>query len=213
MTFNVGDRVKVVKYGASSDPKIIGKTGTVKSLPSTGNGIFVRVILDDASSVGFKSLPCLVSELEAVVEPKPVQEKNVKFAAGDRVVILPGPNDGNSKWRGYEAEVIRADSVRHDTYLKPIGVRPDGHKTDFYWPTNQLVKSSPDVKDFRGKTISVGSTVVYPVRRSSSLWLVTGEVVDTTDSKIKVSVPKGRYGAKGYTTWVGELNRVVVLDN
>jgi len=32
------------------------------------------------------------------------------------------------------------------------------------------------MKDFLGRTIEVGDTIVYPVRRGSSMWLSKGEV-------------------------------------
>lgn len=42
------------------------------------------------------------------------------------------------------------------------------------------------VKDWRGKKIKVGATVVYPSRQSSYLWMNEGEVVSIKDGRIGV---------------------------
>ncbi len=42
------------------------------------------------------------------------------------------------------------------------------------------------VKDWRGSVIMVGSTVAYPTRQSSSLWMNEGKVVSIDDERIGV---------------------------
>lgn len=85
------------------------------------------------------------------------------------------------------------------------------------------------VNDIRGKEIKVGSTICYPGRQSSSLWMNIGEVVeidenwkkwcygkDLTLRRLKVKVPSHSYyqpvEGKFRNVWITELNRVVVVE-
>lgn len=79
------------------------------------------------------------------------------------------------------------------------------------------------VTDIRGKEIKVGNTVVYPGRKSSSLWMNIGEVVgvdenwkkwcygkDLTLRRLRVKIQT--YAGKSRNVWVSELSRVVVVE-
>ena len=40
------------------------------------------------------------------------------------------------------------------------------------------VAAEPELRDWRGKPIEVGTRIVYPGRRSSSIWVTEAEVVE-----------------------------------
>ncbi len=48
------------------------------------------------------------------------------------------------------------------------------------------------MKDFLGRRIKVGDTLVYPVRRKSAMWLSSITVTDLADSTLHGTNRKGR---------------------
>ena len=48
------------------------------------------------------------------------------------------------------------------------------------------------MKDFLGREIVAGNTVVYPVRRGSSLWMNRMTVLGTTNGVLTGNNPEGR---------------------
>lgn len=65
--------------------------------------------------------------------------------------------------------------------------------------------------DFLGKSIIVGSEVVYPGRRGASLWMNYGYVEDTKDGMIRVRRTPLNVYEKERSVWVTDLKRVVVV--
>lgn len=49
-----------------------------------------------------------------------------------------------------------------------------------------------DMKDWRGTEVKVGSTVVYPSRQGSQLWMSEGEVVTIATDKVGVRKKNAR---------------------
>lgn len=60
--------------------------------------------------------------------------------------------------------------------------------------------------DFRGKEISVGSTVVYPGRRGSSMWLNQGRVTAIREFPHQLVIER-------QPTYSGEKSRTVTVTS
>lgn len=65
------------------------------------------------------------------------------------------------------------------------------------------------VKDWRGTEIKVGSTVVYPSRQGSLLWMNEGEVVLLEEVKRKLRI--GVRGKGSSRTSYPDPNRITVV--
>jgi len=57
----------------------------------------------------------------------------------------------------------------------------------------------PNIEDWRGKQIQVGSRVVYPSRQQGNLWMTEGEVVSVSRDGEKVGVRRIRSTTKTHT--------------
>jgi endonuclease/exonuclease/phosphatase family metal-dependent hydrolase len=62
------------------------------------------------------------------------------------------------------------------------------------------------MKDFMGREITAGCTIVYPVRRASSMWLSRMEVQQVTAKSISGYNPEGR------RVTVHKFDTVVVVE-
>lgn len=72
-----------------------------------------------------------------------------KFQAGDKVRIKESSGVAR-RWWGLECLVAQTKEKRKDcVYLKPLGTRPDGYESSFWWKTAnaELVESAVDVSD------------------------------------------------------------------
>lgn len=77
-------------------------------------------------------------------------------------------------------------------------------------------------KDFRGREIKVGDTIVYPGRQSSSLWMTEGEVTgvksvwypgDREETfTLRVRVVKSPFVKAGKQVSISSIDNVVVLE-
>lgn len=65
------------------------------------------------------------------------------------------------------------------------------------------------VKDWRGTEIQVGSTVVYPSRQGSRLWMTEGEVVSLPLSKKDARIGVRAKGSR--RTAFPDPNRITVV--
>jgi hypothetical protein len=124
------------------------------------------------------------------------------FNVGDIVEI--NPSDRTAEWKGLRAKVIRTDFF--DPYLSPLSPRPDRHGfNSFYWPRDQIVLvSSEGPRDFLGRVIKVGDSIVYPGRSGSALWMNAATVEEVLVDKIKVL-------SKNKLVTLNRLDRVVVV--
>lgn len=57
----------------------------------------------------------------------------------------------------------------------------------------------PNIEDWRGKQIQVGSRVVYPSRQQGNLWMTEGEVVSISKDGKTVGVRRIRSTTKTHT--------------
>ena len=48
------------------------------------------------------------------------------------------------------------------------------------------------ITDFFGRRFSKGDTIVYPLRKGSSMWLESAEVIDVGNDKLKILKPNGQ---------------------
>lgn len=70
------------------------------------------------------------------------------------------------------------------------------------------------MKDFLGKTIDVGDTIVYPGRQSSSLWMNKAEVTEVGPNYLTVMVERKNYRGQvvGHRkSKISSVNRVTVV--
>lgn len=65
------------------------------------------------------------------------------------------------------------------------------------------------MKDFLGRRIKVGDTLVYPVRRKSAMWLSS---IVVTDLAVAFSTVYGT-NRKGRRIKLSKLNRTVIIRN
>lgn len=66
--------------------------------------------------------------------------------------------------------------------------------------------------DFRGVEIRVGSTIVYPGRQGSSIWLNAAEVVRVEDAQLRVRVTGNSEGVtQNRLTTLTAVDRVAVV--
>jgi hypothetical protein len=69
------------------------------------------------------------------------------------------------------------------------------------------------VKDFMGRVIRPGDTIVYPGRRSSSLWLNKAKVVEVSERNLFVNVETNRFDAdKGEWVAVTRRSRIEAIE-
>lgn len=71
------------------------------------------------------------------------------------------------------------------------------------------------MKDIVGATITVGQTIAYPGRKSSSLWMNVAIVdeIDETEGRLKVRIVNRQYilrGTSGQPHWINRIDRVAV---
>jgi hypothetical protein len=71
------------------------------------------------------------------VDTVPTEQEKV-FVPGDRVRLEP-KDPIHFRWIGLEAEVIEVVNGM-GYYLRPLGTRPDGFTTDFWWDREDLVR-------------------------------------------------------------------------
>ena len=69
----------------------------------------------------------------------------------------------------------------------------------------KIMTNNSEPIDFFGLLIEKGDMVVYPVRKGSRMWMVSGLVDELGEGRIKVDV-SGRKPA-----WVTALDRVVII--
>ncbi len=70
------------------------------------------------------------------------------------------------------------------------------------------------MKDWRGTPIEEGSTVVYPGRVSSALWMNEAKVVEVQDGRLKVhrtARSRRGWGTTDKVTYLTAIDRVTVV--
>jgi hypothetical protein len=75
----------------------------------------------------------------------------------------------------------------------------------------------PNVNDWRGKPIRIGSRVVYPSRQQGNLWMTEGEVVFISQDGKKIGVRRIRSTTKTHTkrdrVSYPNLDRLTLVDD